>query len=169
MIPTIVSRVFEPITMLSFVFLVESVRVGVPVLHVLLWMGLVAVPSVFFMLRSRLDWDIKDRKRRIKPLGMLFGMLILVSILVWVVEPLLVPVVLLFTFWCAGFLLITLFTKISGHTAGVALAAGVFWPLWLAVPVIAWARVTAKRHTVGETLVGAFFSFAIYEIWQGVF
>ena len=57
---------------------------------------------------------------------------------------------------------ITLVWKISFHTAVVAAAASVltllggsWWALsWLAVPVVGWARIVLRAHTVAQVVAG---------------
>jgi membrane-associated phospholipid phosphatase len=71
--------------------------------------------------------------------------------------------------------LVTLRWKISAHTAGAAALAVLAWqlalpialPLTLAVPLLAWARLRLRRHTLMQTLAGAFagavvFGFILY-------
>ena len=57
---------------------------------------------------------------------------------------------------------VNLHWKISVHAAmsiAVAIIAWSIWgtiatPLWLAVPLICWARIYTQRHTVGEVIAG---------------
>lgn len=66
-------------------------------------------------------------------------------------------------------LLVTSRWKISGH--GVAIggitvfAVGIFgreaWPLLLAIPLVAWARVRLKRHTLAQTVAGSLLGIAM--------
>ncbi len=59
--------------------------------------------------------------------------------------------------------------KASGHAAGVAGPVGamvylfglIAAPLIALLPLVTWARVTAKGHNVGQTIVGALLSLAI--------
>lgn len=76
-----------------------------------------------------------------------------------------------YTFVTLGLIVFNLLLrfKASGHAAGVAgpVAAMIFlfgiWaaPLLLLIPLVSWVRVTAKGHTLSQTVVGAVMSFAI--------
>jgi membrane-associated phospholipid phosphatase len=60
-------------------------------------------------------------------------------------------------------LLVTLRWKISGHTTAMSSLAMLCWlligpaaaPMMLSVPLVAWARVRLRRHTLAQTLAGA--------------
>lgn len=77
----------------------------------------------------------------------------------------------IYTFVTLGLIFFNLLLryKASGHAAGVAgpVAAMIFlfgiWaaPLLLLLPLISWVRVTAKGHTLWQTVVGSVLSFAI--------
>ena len=71
-----------------------------------------------------------------------------------------------FLLWFLGFYLITLFWKISGHS-GVATLGAFFviqlfglawWPVFLAIPLVSWARVVRRDHTVGQVIAGVGYS-----------
>lgn len=61
------------------------------------------------------------------------------------------------------FVLITLRWKISLHAAtsanltvlGLGLIGSAAWPLVALTPLVAWARIQLRRHSVGQTLAGA--------------
>jgi membrane-associated phospholipid phosphatase len=60
-------------------------------------------------------------------------------------------------------LLITLRWKISGHSIAIASLAILvihvmgqnFLPALLAIPLVAWARIRIRRHTLAQTIAGA--------------
>jgi membrane-associated phospholipid phosphatase len=60
-------------------------------------------------------------------------------------------------------LLVTLRWKISGHTTAISsfvilcclLIGPAAAPMILSVPLVAWARVRLRRHTLAQTLAGA--------------
>lgn len=68
-----------------------------------------------------------------------------------------------------GLILVNLFYKASGHAAGVAgpIAALLFFKGWIALPfvallpLVAWARIQLRDHTLGQTIVGGLLSAAI--------
>ncbi|EKD76513.1 MAG: PAP2 family protein [uncultured bacterium] len=65
--------------------------------------------------------------------------------------------------------IITFYWKISVHLAAnsfmIAIIMVLFgwqwWPLLLILPVVAWARVVRKKHTVAQTLAGSILPLAI--------
>ena len=64
---------------------------------------------------------------------------------------------------------ITLWWKISVHSAAAAGVATLVWslagtslPLLIGVPIIAWSRVRLRRHTVSQTIAGALLGLAIF-------
>ena len=68
---------------------------------------------------------------------------------------------------------ITLWWKISVHSAAAAGVATLIWsligatlPLLVGVVIIAWSRVRLRRHTVAQTIAGAALGFAIF--WVAV-
>lgn len=69
---------------------------------------------------------------------------------------------------------ITFFWKISAHLAAngfvVAVIIATFgwqwWPLVLILPVIAWARVVRKKHTVMQTILGGTVPFVVVLLYE---
>lgn len=136
-------------------------------------------PIVVFRLwlaaRFHLDWDISNRKKRIVPLIVLilflFGALTLVN--QWH-NVLLTNMFVLFFLWLVGFLVITLFWKMSGHTGVITLASllVIDWygweliPLFGAIAIVTWARVAGKNHTIGQAVGGIVYSTLLHEIWK---
>jgi membrane-associated phospholipid phosphatase len=66
---------------------------------------------------------------------------------------------------------ITLWWKISVHSAAAAGVATLIWsligatlPLLAGVVIIAWSRVRLRRHTVAQTIAGAALGFAIFMV-----
>jgi membrane-associated phospholipid phosphatase len=64
---------------------------------------------------------------------------------------------------------ITLRWKISVHSAAAAGIATLAWslagtvlPLVIGVPVIAWARVRLRRHTIAQTIAGSVLGLTIF-------
>ena len=62
--------------------------------------------------------------------------------------------------------------KISGHASVAALATGLiiqwfgwyWWPILLIVPLVAWARVVRRDHTVGQVIAGAVYSWGLIQL-----
>lgn len=171
---TIVSRLFEPAILMAIIFLMGGLRLGVSFVEGLGWLAVVLVPTLSYRFwvkaKEHLDWDIKDRSRRIKPLIKLLIFFGSATVVVSIIEPRLVSLFLFFFLWAVGFFVITAFwTKISGHAAGSALATGLFvswfgwtwWPVLLIVPLVSWARVVTKNHSVSQVIAGALYSWGL--------
>lgn len=134
---------------------------------------LVFVPIAFFFLSYKLGWvsDIDMSKRDERPtfLFVFIVMLLISSIILYAIK---VPPPL-FTYAFSGLVMtlvtsiITLFWKISFHTAAtvsvvtaiVILGGLQFSSLFLLVPLIGWARVCLKKHTIWQVIGGAAVSF----------
>ncbi|MEK7119781.1 MAG: phosphatase PAP2 family protein [Patescibacteria group bacterium] len=172
---TILSKIFDPMVGMAVVLLLALLRSGVSWAATFFWLFILIGPSivmrVWAWLRHGLDWDIKDRRRRIVPFFILLVMIACDLVLLTLFAPVALFRLFLFFFvWTAGFFLITVFaTKISGHAAGNALAAGLiilwygwqWWPILLIVPLVGWARVVRRDHTVGQVIVGVLYSWSI--------
>ena len=113
------------------------------------------------------DWDIKKRKQRFLPLAvLLIFLLVHVVIARFFINEFLINFTMLLIVWVAGILFITLFWKISGHTGAAMLAAGLFirwfgwgwWLIFLIVPLVSWARVVRKDHSVYQVVAGILYS-----------
>jgi membrane-associated phospholipid phosphatase len=150
----------------------------------------VVIPVLFIvwqLQRGRLtDFHLRVRKERFVPMMVqlvsLAGAIILMAVFS-------TPGLLLMTaIWGASLtaflLLITLFWKISGHsTAAASFAVFMFiyygyilTPVFILIPVVAWARVRIKRHTVAQVLAGTItglvfttaFMFLVHLFYPGV-
>lgn len=171
-IATIVSKILDPMIGLTIVIIIACLQSGLSGPATLVWSVVLVAPPTLLRLWARrtrgLDWDIKDRRSRIVPLVMLLGILVADIFLLSLFAPIGLQRLFLFFFlWMAGFLAITTFiTKISGHAAGNALASGLivswyglgWWPVLLVVPLVAWARVVRRDHTIAQVVMGAAYS-----------
>lgn len=171
---TFISKLFEPLLVLFAIMLAGGWHAGltgtnfwVYIGYILIFFGIIFALRMWLVRRYQLDWDISDRYKRIRPLIMI----IMVVLGNWFIirswhSAELTNLFSLFVLWLLGFFLITLFYKISGHVSVVTLAAGLvttwfgsaWWPVWLVVPLVAWARIFGKHHTVGQVIAGIFFS-----------
>lgn len=111
------------------------------------------------------DLDLSVRQERIAPLRFTLLMMGLGWLLLhYATAPLLLlAFAALNMAQVALFLLITLFWKISMHTTAVAVLAvlagfvigkGALLLIWV-IPLVAWARLRLRRHTLGQTIAGA--------------
>ncbi len=142
---------------------------------------MVGIPLVLRLLYRPSGWDISDRTHRPKA----FMILLLLGLIYIILARIfgntkLVSLLILYELWMAGFLVISLFWKISGHAGGIALAVGLliawygwaWWPILLFVPLVGWARVVSKNHTVTQVIAGALYSWVLligYETWTSIF
>lgn len=169
----IISRLFEPMIVLFVLMITAAIRTGSSgwfVAYITVFFSVVWSVRFWMVRRWKLDWDISERHKRIRPLIIILG---IVFFNVFVMRSWhnreLTNLFYLFAVWLFGFFLITLKYKISGHV-GVITVAGLYWnPLLLFVPLVAWSRVALKRHTPKEVTLGFMYSFFIYEIWQSIF
>ncbi len=178
----IISLVFEPMIVMALIALTGGWRSGLRG-EAYAWYSIAMFVLTFFVACVRLllvrkfktNWDISDRHKRVRLLIILFGF---VGILFWSMtfwkNSALTNLFGLFLLWLLGFFLITLKYKISGHVAMVTLAAGLFfqwfgfWQAFFLVPLVAWARVVGKNHTIGEVITGALYSLfllVVFDYW----
>jgi hypothetical protein len=137
------------------------------------WMALflilgVGIPTgyVFWLARTGRvsDFHIPIRSQRIKPMLLMLGMNILVTILLLRMSPpdLLVGLAIEGVSVLLVMFLVTLKWKISGHAAAVTafcsictiFLGGLAGLTFLLVPVVIWARLKLHRHTVLQTIAG---------------
>ena len=139
---------------------------------------LIFIPLIFFAITYKLGWvsdiDLSDRKDRpIYLVVFVLGLAVASAILFWLNVPL-----KFFVYTFSGLImsiittLITLKWKISFHTAittsvvtAIMILGGLrYTPLLLLIPIIGWARVTLKKHTVNQVIGGFLVAFAVTEI-----
>lgn len=160
----IISRVFDPFVSLSAVFIL--LFYGFPK-FIPAFLLMILVPLILFIIAWKTkfvsNWDISKREERPKILWTL--LIIEVAACIILKTTVSVPVLLAF----AGFAVITHFWKMSGHTMAIAYATGlvvrrfgiVWWPVLLLVPLVAWARVVRKDHTILQVIAGALYSWVL--------
>lgn len=136
---------------------------------------LIFIPVVFFAVAYKLGWvsdiDLSHRKERPIFLGVFITSLAVASVLLYILD---VPKPF-FVYAFSGLIMvvfasiITLSWKISFHTAvttsivtAIVILGGLrFWPFFLLIPIIGWARVALKKHTLWQVTGGALLAFAI--------
>ena len=138
---------------------------------------LIFLPLLFFAITYKLGWvdDLDLTNRKDRPLYLvvfIFSLIAALVLLFFLHAPLKFIVYTL-----SGLLMtiattiITLYWKISFHTAvttsvvtAITILGGLrFSPLFILVPIIAWARVTLKKHTFWQVVGGFAVAFAITE------
>ncbi len=116
------------------------------------------------------DWDIRDRKKRMLPLLLQLVFLAAgIAIFARWNNPVIINIFITLLVWLTGFFLITTKWKISGHTSTLALVTGLiiswygwaWWPILLIVPFVSWARVKTRDHTTLQVIAGAAYSWIL--------
>lgn len=148
------------------------------VAYLLALVGVVSIARVVIMRREHTDWDISERKKRIRPLLLLLGFVLLnvIAVRLWH-NTALGNLYIRYTLLFAGFVLLTLKIKLSGHVLATTFASLLvvswyglsWWPVLLAIPIIAWARVVGNHHTIREVIIGALYAAAVFGIAFVVF
>ena len=180
---TVISRIFDPPVVLSILTIIgvaasDISHRGITALFLLLPL-FVGIPLAYFvwLLKTHKihNLDVSNRKERVRPLiGLLLFLLIDIVVISLFDNPFLLNMFFLYFVWVLGFLLITLVWKISGHTGVATLAAGllVLWfgreylPLFVIVPVVAWARIVRHDHTILQVIAGSLYSLIILAIFS---
>jgi len=175
---TVISRVFEPLLIWLIAVSLAIGKSGLPAPRAMLLVSLMIallLLVVLLLLRAiktkRITgWDVSDRRERVQALAW-FSVFVLIylTLVYFLGNPFLFKMFLFYTAWFAGFFLITLFYKISGHVGMLTLVVGLmlreygwrWWPVILTVPLLAWARVVRRNHTVGQVIAGFAYSLII--------
>ena len=170
-IATVISRIFDPFVSLFVVFM--ALFYGLPE-FIWAFLLVIVVPFVLFIIAWKTkfigNWDVSDRRERPKILWTLVGVEILSMVILrsTIALPVLIALI--------GFAIITHFWKISGHAMAAALATGVlvsrfgwtWWPVFCIVPIVGWARVVRKDHTISQVTAGVAYSWillVIFDYW----
>ncbi len=183
MLARLISSVFEPMSSLFAIAAIGGWRAGLResalflyVAYLSFLIGGIGVFRLFLMGKDKTDWDVSERKKRIRPLLLLIGFFLInrLAVALWYNQELSFLFTILMA-WFLGFLLLTLRWKVSGHVGIVTLAVGLLlrwygWSVWPVVPIIplvAWARVVGENHTVGQVVAGAIYSTLILMLMRG--
>ncbi len=144
--------------------------------------GVILPPLVAVLLAVKKKWvndiDISNRPQRVRVLAVLGVLLVLDAVYIRMLGvPVLDQLFRLFAMWFVGFFLITLAGwKISGHI-GIYTFCVLILTSWLGahlsvlfffVPLIAWARLTLKKHTISQLIGGFVYTIALYTIVQAI-
>ncbi len=182
---TILSRVFDPPVLFLVVTSIGIGKSGIlnnPLVFVLLFLFIVfGLPFIFFLFLFRKHYiqtiDVPNRKERIFPiLGLLLFFVFDIVIVSIFNNVFLFQLFSTYALWLIGFLSITMVWKISGHTSVAVFSLGlltrwfgsVIFIGWVFVPLIAWARVIRRDHTIPQVVSGIVYSLfilAISSVW----
>ncbi|MEK7543275.1 MAG: hypothetical protein AAB557_00240 [Patescibacteria group bacterium] len=181
---TLISRLLDPLWVMTAVSILGAYHYGlhngalwriVVLMTVVMVLPQVVLRLLFARANRSSGWDIKSLKHRPLVIGVLlvFGILNIVLAKIFG-NQLFMNLFLFYEYWLLGFFLISLIWKMSGHAGGIALATGLvihwfgwgWWPILTLVPLVAWARVVTKNHTVGQVVAGAVYSWGMIVIFQ---
>lgn len=157
-----------------------ALRYGDKPLEILLWLALIlpliVLPPLIYFVWLVHKGTLKDiympqREARLWPLTVLMvWLLICLGLIHYWQVPVIVEIFVLATAVLVGVLgLITLFWKISFHgatitaavTTTVMLAGYSAWPVIFLVPLVGWARIRLKRHTLRQVIYGSLVGAAV--------
>lgn len=131
--------------------------------------------TVGLILKNRLNLDSKDRKYRTYLLATVISGWFFISIIYWGSFSWFMRDALKIALTTTTVLLINnIFYRISFHVSlSTSLfilvnhfSAWVFWPLFLAVPLIGWSRIYLKKHTLLQVIAGFLVPFVVYFLMQ---
>lgn len=144
-----------------FAVLYVSLAIATPIIY-LVWLIRRGVVS---------DLDVKIRGERWRPLlAAQLGMAIaLVVFLVRGGPPLMIGLAGGLLIYTSAAFVITLYWKISMHSAAAAALAALAvvqfgppaYPIAFGIPLMAWARIRLRRHTLAQTVAGALLGSAV--------
>lgn len=180
-LPTITSRIFDPLVVFGVLGVMAAFYSLPPTLLarflVVFSLGMILPPVTLFAWAVKTkrvtNWDVSNRRERVRVLGVL-GILLLVDyfLIKTFGNSALLEHYSVFLLWFAGFFTVTLFWKISGHAAAVTLATLVFlrwygvswWPVLFGIPLVGWARVVSRNHSLAQVVGGVVYSVLIFLI-----
>lgn len=176
----LISRLLDPMWVIPAVTLLQAYPHGFLFSFVLI-IVMLGIPLILRLLYMRgRNWDISTRADRPKAIAalLILGLINCLIATLWG-NPNLTRLFIFYEVWMAGYLVISLFWKISGHAGGMTLATGLiiiwygwsWWPLLLLIPLMGWARVVSKNHTVAQVFLGTVYSFILlfaYETWASI-
>ncbi len=176
----IVSHILDPLWVIPAVTLLQAYKQGFVFTFVVMIFMLI-IPLILRLLYTRgRNWDISTRADRPKAIMVL----LVLGLINWAIaalwgNPSITSLFMFYEVWMAGYLIISMFWKISGHAGGMTMATGLFihwygwnwWPVLLLVPLMGWARVVSKNHTVVQVIAAVLYTWSalvLYEAWQGI-
>jgi len=187
MLAKVISIIFEPFVLFPVIAILVALRsgmAGLPFYYFLcvFMFGILLPPTIlrYWAVKTKriTNWDISDRKQRIKAFIFLAILLCIDYVLILFFGNLdILRLMQLYILTFGIFYCITLFWKISGHLTFTVINLGIistWYPqirslLFIIPPLLAWSRVKLKRHTIAQTVGGILFGGMMYEIWQRIF
>lgn len=172
-----ISHVFDPLWVIPAVTLLKASTQGF-LFSFALMILIFGIPLILRFRYRKHDWDVAKREDRPQVIAALLSLGCITIIFSKVFgNTEIMQLLFFYEIWLFGFFLISLFWKISGHAGGVTLATGLiilwfglnWWPILILVPLMGWARVVTKNHTVAQVITGTAYSFILliaYETWR---
>lgn len=185
-IAQIISIIFSPLTFIPLLLLFIIIQSTPSSAEITTSMGIVFGIGVLPVLCSLIflkytgqisDWGIANRKQRhtLGLIGIICAGLTAVILLKFGLTTLsgFVAILLLGNI---VFSIVTLFWKISAHTTAASLFAlfvsgrvgGNFYFVWLLVPLVFWARIVLKKHTILQAFGGVILAGVVYLVGKVV-
>lgn len=174
----LISRVFEPIVLFIFILVMVFVRAHLPA-GTVFWQSaiilfVILLPPLLLLIRALKkkkisNWDMSDRRERAGALVVFLLFFAFGIFLLFLFRESIITQFFLYMFVVfLVFFLVTLRYKMSGHLTGAAIwiVCVSSWFGWnmallcLILPLLCWSRVTLKRHTIGQVLLGSMFGLA---------
>ncbi len=175
-VAVIISRLLDPMWVMGAISILGAYRMdlrGDALWRIVLLISFVMIAPLvilrmyFARRKTQSGWDIKTLSHR----PMIIGVLLVFGLVnIWLSyifgNEAFRNLFIFYECWIAGFFLISLFWKISGHAGGLALATGLvilwygwtWWPILLLIPLIGWARVVSRNHSTAQVIAGAIYS-----------
>jgi len=181
-----ISIIFNPILILVFLPFFLVIKSTNNFNQALFWTEFTSVffiaiaVFIFFAVRKKIfsDWDVSKREQR--PLlfsaFLILGFIYLISLFIFHAPRILFIVTI--SVICGVIIVGVINKKIKAslHVAtasalvlGLILAYKAYYFLLLLIPIVAWSRVTIKRHTLYETIIGGIVGSLLLLAIYGVF
>jgi len=169
-----ISWLFEPMIVLFVLCMLAGWHYGLTgwamstySVYVSVFTILIGVTRYILAKRSKTNWDLSDRKKRVMPLFVLTGIFCanLAVINLFGIDSL----VRYFGLWLVsiiGFSVLTTRIKISGHLSVLTMAVAtiIAWygiwtaPILVIIPLVSWSRIALGRHTQVEVVGGIMYA-----------
>lgn len=173
-----ISRIFDPLILISILGVIAFIKIFPSELLsrflFVFFFGMIVPPVTLLVWAIKThrvsNWDVSSRRQRINVFGVFicFVLADLFFVKMFGNDQLLTFFYFL-TVWFLGFYLITVFWKISGHLAIATLFFllilrwfGVsWWPVIFIIPLVGWARIKSKNHSLSQVIAGVLYSLFI--------
>ncbi len=170
-----ISRIFDPLILISILGVIASIKILPSELLsgflFVFFFGMIVPPVALLIWALKThrvsNWDVSSRRQRINAFGVfvLFVLADLFFVKIFGSDQLL-KFYYICAFWFLGFFLITFFWKISGHLAIATLFfllilrwfGESWWPVIFIIPLVAWARIKSKNHSLSQVIAGVLYS-----------